>query len=93
MRASPARPLFAIGSYVADAPRHIRSGSLDTAISEVTNPQLTILSMSGAAVANALYPTIGTASPSANVDSIGVYTGLPAFSAFEKLAQRSDSTP
>jgi hypothetical protein len=49
--------------------------------------------MSGAAVANALYPTIGTANPSANVDSMGVYTGLPASSALEKLAQRSDSTP
>jgi len=49
--------------------------------------------MSGAAVANALYPTIGTANPSANVDSMGVYTGLPASRALEKLAQRSDSTP
>jgi hypothetical protein len=49
--------------------------------------------MSGAAVANALYPTKGTANPSANVDSMGVYTGLPASSALEKLAQRSDSTP
>jgi len=39
---------------------------------KLTNPQLTILSMRGAAVANALYPTIGTANPSANVDSIGV---------------------
>jgi hypothetical protein len=51
---------------------HKWSGSLATAISEVTDLQLTILSMSGAAVANALYPTIGTANPSANVDSIGV---------------------
>jgi hypothetical protein len=49
--------------------------------------------MSGAAVANALYPTIGTANPSANVDSMGVYTGFPASSALEKLAQRTDSTP
>lgn len=72
VHASPARPLFAIRSYFVDAPHNFWSGSLVTSISEVTVLQLTILSMSGAAVANALYPTIGTANPSANVDSIGV---------------------
>lgn len=53
----------------------------------------TILSMSGAAVAKALIPTVGTARPSASVDLIGTSTGFPAFNASEKLEHLSDSTP
>lgn len=52
-----------------------------------------ILSMSGRAVLNALYPTIGTAKPSAKVGSILTSIGLPSDSAVEKLGHFSDSTP
>ena len=51
------------------------------------------LSTSGRAVARALTPTLGTARPSASVESAGVYTGWPLVKAAWKLAQRSDSTP
>lgn len=53
----------------------------------------TILSINGRAVKNALYPTIGTAKPSAKVGSIVVCTGPLCSSAFEKLGHLSDSTP
>lgn len=55
--------------------------------------KVTILSISVLAVSNALNPAIGTANPSASVDSISTETGLPSCSALEKPAQRSDSTP
>ena len=41
--------------------------------------------------ANELTPTVGTAKPSANVDSLLVYVGLLLAIAFLKLAHFSDS--
>ena len=54
---------------------------------------VTILSISGAAVATALHPTVGTVRPSAMLAVVGVKTGVPAFRALEKLGHRSGSTP
>lgn len=44
-------------------------------------------------MAKALYPTIGTAKPSASVEDNVTDIGFPALIAFEKLGHLSDSTP
>lgn len=54
---------------------------------------ITILSTNDFAVSNALNPAIGTARPSAKVDSIPIGTGFPSSRALENPGQRSDSTP
>lgn len=51
------------------------------------------MSTSVLAVSKALNPAMGTAKPSASVDSISTGTGLPSCRALEKPAHLSDSTP
>ena len=54
---------------------------------------VTILSMSGAPVARAFTPTVGTVRPSARLGEVGVCTALPMLMALVKLAHISGSTP
>ena len=49
--------------------------------------------MSGAAVASALQPTVGTVRPSARLPPVSVKTGWPAFMASVKLGHNTGSTP
>lgn len=69
---------------VAPAPSTIHfsfSTSFKIAIAIHSSFTTTNLSINGFAVAKALYPTTGTAKPSANVESIRVYVGRSAFRA------------
>ena len=81
---------------VAPAPSTMHfsvSTNLRIAIAIHSSLTTTNLSIKGLAVTKALYPTIGTAKPSAKVEWMDVKTGFPFSRAKEKLGHRSDSTP
>ena len=60
---------------------------------KIFTKSLTNLSISGFTVAKALYPTVGTARPSASVERISTLVGSLFFIAIVILGHFSDSTP